>query len=426
MKIRHVIIAILGVFAMTACTQTDRVQEYTTPSEAPSTTSSAPIEIHGGLKLCDPFASGGAATLDGYYYTVLRPDGNLNIHYLDYATHSDIILCSSPNCTHDDESCSSFIRSNSLVPSLAAVGDRLLVVGGGIGVSDPEQGDLPYIEVMQLDGNDRKRVYQANASSEFGALVCDDQNFYTIERITKMQDDVPFMTQQIAQIDLNTGEKTVLSEMGTNIVYLCDAIGSTIYYYSIEPEDDSQTYSKTIFKYYAYDIENNNTTLIDSISSDSKRKITITDGDFYQIDSETHQVLVKHIGEATDESAIKEFSIDEGFENYAIRCVIDEKIVVDEQQKSEDGTTQSITHVIDCDTGEIEAWPLYYDSAVTTYPAQVEILALQDDAFLVRCGVETLDVKYGDGETYTMSNSQYATIKRSDFWAGAENYNYFA
>lgn len=426
MKIRQLMIAMLGVFAMTACTQTDRAQESAESGEVPPSISSAQIAIHGNLKLCDPFASGGAATLNGYYYTVLRPDGNLNIHYLDYATHSDIILCSRPNCTHDDESCSSFIQSNSLVPSLAVVGDRLLIVGGGIGVSDPEEGDLPYIEVMQLDGNDRKRVYQANASSEFGALVCDDQNFYTVERITKIQDDIPILTQHIAQIDLNTGEKTVLSDMGTNIVYLCDATGNSIYYYSIEPQDDSQTYSKTISKYYAYDIENNNTALIDSISSDSKRKITITDGNLYQIDSEAHQVLVKHIGGATDGPIIKEFSIDEEFENYTIRCVIDGKIVVDGQQKSEDGTTQSITHIIDCDTGETKAWPLYYDSAVTSHPAQVEILAMQDDAFLVRCGVETLDVKYGDGGTYTMSNSQYATIKKSDFWYGIENYNYFA
>ena len=38
-------------------------------------------------------------------------------------------------------------------------------------------------------------------------------------------------------------------------------------------------------KLKSYDIENNNTALIDSISSDSKRKITITDGNLYQIDS---------------------------------------------------------------------------------------------------------------------------------------------
>lgn len=73
--------------------------------------------------------------------------------------------------------------------------------------------------------------------------------------------------------------------------------------------------------------------------------------------------------------------------------------------------------------GEGKAWPLYYDSAVTSHPAQVEILAMQ--AFLP-VAVETLDVKYGDGGTYTMSNSQYATIKKSDFWYGIENYNYFA
>lgn len=52
--------------------------------------------------------------------------------------------------------------------------------------------------------------------------------------------------------------------------------------------------------------------------------------------------------------------------------------------------------------------------------------SFQDDAFLVRCGLETLDVKYGDSGTYTMLNSQYATINKSDFWDGIENYNYFA
>ena len=76
-------IAMLGVFAMTACTQTDRAQESAESGEVPPAISSAQIAIHGNLNLCDPFASGGAATLDGYYYTVLRPDGNLNIHNLD-------------------------------------------------------------------------------------------------------------------------------------------------------------------------------------------------------------------------------------------------------------------------------------------------------------------------------------------------------
>ena len=79
MKIRQLMIAMLGVFAMTACTQTDRAQESAESGEVPPAISSAQIAIHGNLKLCDPFASGGAATLDGYYYTVLRPDGTSTI-----------------------------------------------------------------------------------------------------------------------------------------------------------------------------------------------------------------------------------------------------------------------------------------------------------------------------------------------------------
>lgn len=425
MKKRQWAITVLVAFALAACAQTESTPQRMESDEAetPSAADPAQTAIQGSLKLCDPLASGGAAAPDGYYYTVLRPDGNLNIRYLDYATHSDIILCSSPNCTHDDESCSSFIRSNSLVPSLAVVGDRLLIVGGGIGVSEPEEYDLPYIETLQLDGNDRKRVYQADASSEFGALLCDDEKFYTVERITELQNDTPTLTQHLVQIDLDTGEKSVLSDMGPNIVYLCDAAGSTVYYYSIEPQDDSQSYSKTVFKYYAYDLENDSTVLMDTIPSDSKRKIAIAGGTLYQIDSEAHQFLIKHIEEGTAGTVIKEFPIDAEFDNYSIRCVIDGKVIVDEQQKKEDGTPQTIAHTIDCNTGFMGPWPLYYDTPEAAHPMQVEILAVQDDTFLVRCGVETPDAESGDSDT--MPNAEYATIKKSDFWNGTENYSYF-
>lgn len=130
MKKRQWMIATLGIFVLAACAQTDHTSEPVESTERPSVADSAQITVLGDLKLCDPLAGGGAATSDGYYYTLLREDGNLNIHYLDYSTYSDIILCNSPNCTHEDESCGSFIHSNGLVPSLAVVGDRLLVVGG--------------------------------------------------------------------------------------------------------------------------------------------------------------------------------------------------------------------------------------------------------------------------------------------------------
>lgn len=422
MRRRKWITAVLGACMLAACTQTDHTQAGTESTEPPSDASAAQVAIHGNLKQCDPLASGGAATGDGYYYTALRPDGNLNIRYLDYATLSDIILCSSPNCTHSDESCGSFIHSNGLVPSLAVVGGKLLIVSGGISVSEPEEYDLPYIETMQLDGNDRKRIYQADASSEFGALLCDDENFYTVERITSMQDDLSTLTQHLIQINLETGQKAVLSDLGTDLVYLCDAAGSTVYYYSIEPQDDAQTYSKTIFQYYAYDLETNNAVLLDTILSDSGRKIAIANGNLYQMDSEAHQILVKRIEDGT---VVKEFPLDTELDNYQIRCVVDDKLIVDEQRKAEDGTIQSVTHTVDCSTGEMESWPLYYDSPEATHPMQAEILAVQDDNFLVRCGTRTLDVESGDSETDTMTIPNYAMMQKSDFWNGTENYRNF-
>lgn len=425
MKKNFLLIALLGAFLLSACTQSNSTSEQSHFSDGSISNDSTQIDISGNLKVCDPFGSGGVSTSQGYYYTTLRPDGNLNIHYLDYSSHTDITLCNNPSCTHNDESCNSFIHSNGLIPGLAVVDQKLLIVGGGINISNPTAEDLPYIDTMDLNGSNRKRIYLANASSELGALICDDKNFYTIERTLENQTESPTLSQSLIRIDLKTGEKTFLTDMGENIVYPCSASGETLYYYSIEPEDPNKSFSDTITKYYSYNLTSGKTTLLDTISSNSQKAITISSETFYIIDLENQQLIIKPINERNN-STERYLPLNTNLSNCFLRYIIDEKIILDGQEKAADNTLQSTTYTIDLQTNTVQSWPLFYESSASGRLMQVEILTDCGDSFLVRCGENPIEVTYAESGTYTMINSKYALIKKSDFWHGNETYTYFS
>lgn len=423
MKKRHLIFVILSALMLSACAQTSGTSASCSFDEQPAPTDSMQAQVSGSLRICDPFGGGGVSTVNGYYYTTLRSDGNLNIHYLDYSTHTDVPLCSSPNCSHDSDSCSSFIRSNGLIPGLAVTNEKLLVVSGGIGVSKPTEEDLPYVEIMELNGSGRKRIYQATSSSEFGALLCDDENFYTIERIPTDLGESFAWTQHLVKIDLKTGKKTVFMDMGENIIYPCDADGTILYYYSIEPQKDASSLSKTITKYYSCDVMSGHTTLLDTVFSDSKKSVTVANGSLYTIYWKTGQVRVRPVNGDQETILTEEFPSDTQTVGCSLRYMVDEKLVVDRQQKGPDGT-KSDSYVIDCSTGMVQPWPLFYESTASGRSMQVEILAAESDFFLVRRGEKPLELQYGENET--LPHLQHSTITKSDFWSGRNAYTNFS
>lgn len=426
MRWKSVFAALLCMLVLVACGRTGPMQTPGESGESPQLSATQAPIVPQNLQMCTALAGGGVSTADGYYYTNLRPDGNLNIQYLDYATHSNITLCNQPNCTHDSDTCNSFIRSNGLVPSLVIVNNKLLIIGGGINTADPAPEDFPYIDSVELNGANRSRLYQASAAAELGALLCDDNNFYTIERKVENENDVPTLAQNFVQIELRTGKRNELAELGADIIYVCDANGSNIYYYSIKPKEGSESFSDVVVDYYKYDAQTQEISLIDSVASDTGKAVTILNGKIYTVDYNAHQVSEKNLSDGSEKVITDRYPADDSVAGCSIRYIVDGKIIVDEQHNDTEGNAQTATKVVDCATGSVQNWPLFYNSSVSITPLQVEILAEQDDCFLVCCGQETLDVDYGDAETYTMMNSQYATISKEDFWNGTENYTYFS
>lgn len=149
----------------------------------------------------------GGYAKDGLYYvsSTIREDGSTNLMYLDYATMQTVYLCSQPNCSHDTETCTSYLPYSAGGILCSVAGDQLvLIFPGNVHSSAPASSTvLPHIEVMGLDGADRKTTVTFEASQQINRpLVTDGTNIYC-ELDTATEDGN--MTAELIRVNLGTG-----------------------------------------------------------------------------------------------------------------------------------------------------------------------------------------------------------------------------
>ena len=89
----------------------------------------------------------------GYAYPVA---GHM---YIDYETQKQIYLCAQPNCTHQDERCTSWVAPQNELVTPVVLDENLLLVHNSTEAA-------PYIEILNLDGTDKKLLYQFAANTE--------------------------------------------------------------------------------------------------------------------------------------------------------------------------------------------------------------------------------------------------------------------
>lgn len=159
----------------------------------------------------------GTTGADGFYYVTLTGDagGELLIHYIDYATMQDILLCAQPNCSHSDESCTAWLPYTAGGTTLMAVGDKLVLAYPGDVTRQEELGDLclPHIEVANLDGSDRKPLLNFDASQSLESpYLTDGTNLFV--RMTSVGSDGTGIS--LMRIDLDTGAAEPVVNLGTS------------------------------------------------------------------------------------------------------------------------------------------------------------------------------------------------------------------
>lgn len=153
--------------------------------------------------------SDGFPSQDGFYRFVPRAEGGENLRYIDYDTAQEVYLCSSPNCDHSDENCTSwfpnFLGRQMVIP----VGQHLVILHGnasGMGSIVADQ-ILPNVELSELDGSSRTQVATFPASSDICSLVYDscardEQNLY----FTLQTQNETGVERNLLALNVNTGD----------------------------------------------------------------------------------------------------------------------------------------------------------------------------------------------------------------------------
>ncbi len=101
----------------------------------------------------------GSGNEKGFYEVFENEDHSKNIMYTDYETQKQIYLCAQPNCTHQDERCTSWVAPQEEIVTPVVLDENLLLVHNSTEVA-------PYIEILNLDGTDKKLLYQFAANTE--------------------------------------------------------------------------------------------------------------------------------------------------------------------------------------------------------------------------------------------------------------------
>lgn len=150
----------------------------------------------------------------GFYRFVPRADGSANLLYTDFASLQEVYLCNQPNCTHSNDSCSSWFPTHAGTHLAVPFEDTLVIVHNGIqGYTDAWAKEmLPAIDVATLSGADRKRAVSFPANFQIpsqSSFAKDDKYLYFT--VAEYQSDATFL--YLYALDVTTQEVHRLNQL---------------------------------------------------------------------------------------------------------------------------------------------------------------------------------------------------------------------
>lgn len=158
----------------------------------------------------------GYANEEGFYRTIPRVDGGVNLLYTDFATKHEVYLCNQPNCTHNQAGCTAWFPSSIGSHRPIPIGESLVMIHGGATGMYEMAGEnaLPCIELMNLNGSERRTVCTFGADCLISPLVedsmaRDEKNLYfTIEKYSEDE-----TTRLLCAFNVETGKIYCLKKL---------------------------------------------------------------------------------------------------------------------------------------------------------------------------------------------------------------------
>lgn len=172
-----------------------------------------------------------AASPEGLYEVCSVRLGSCNLLYVDAATRQETYLCATPNCTHDSESCNSYLPLEE-----GRYGYQLLFFNGYLYAAQctPIESQGPYLMRMDPDGTNREIVLELENGECFSGMLYGygDRLLLQISRVDENGNSETCMEifdpqtgerERLFSLQLEPGGKeraSLMGAAGTSLIFL--------------------------------------------------------------------------------------------------------------------------------------------------------------------------------------------------------------
>lgn len=354
---------------------------------------------------------------DLYYEcnTVRSTDNWLQAYYditvTDLTTNHKSVLCSSPQCTHTDETCTAYYSS---YPEFIMYNDNYLIVGVRTqSETGANTGGMTFY-ISDLNGENRRLLYtSADGETPYGSFILGDDcliyDCFTLDGDNE--------TRYIKKIDLATSEVNTITKISNNQNFI-GGFGNYIYLHTY-PDGISTLTGK-----HNVDIIDTNGNVIKKNAIEWKEsESTVSIYGEYLVETFKNEPKIKLTDLETD--TVEEYNTE-----YPVEVIsfIDNNVIC---YSSEIDETQKFLTPMEISrnegTAKIVDWRREGNSDFA-----VDIIAYNNDKYLLAAKERTRQVTYDSArpnisqmpETVTETYTIYATILKSDYTAGNRNITY--
>ena len=395
------------------------------PSFSPSFSPASTVQ---GVEWLSDRADGYCST-SGMYHAIQREDQLAqNLFYIDFASGQEIYLCNQPNCTHDSESCPSWLPLSGAITRVVPVGDKVVILYGGVSFG---QGDnaLPQVLLMDPDGGNRKTIASFDASDMVaamprGGLARDEghlyfvlhsrddsqRTLYAVDIAAQQVNAVCVLPEEEEKIVGGAGSELVLSYTPGSYSLENDAADLTTQYIRLDPASGAVT--PLFSRPYTDEF------------------LGCADGKAYLLDSAgvLRSYDLQSGAPAAELQTDLPAEVLEGTPSWQLgiwdgKALISHTLSTDaESSESADATSSAAYCSIDLATGQSTRLPHVYTSEYDNQQP-CTVLGQTDTQLLITSGWQSITVAYpGSGtdkiDSVSASVSTYALMGKEDFWAG--------
>lgn len=364
---------------------------------------------------------------NGFYELVPIFPNSYNILYLDYETAQQVYLCGDPNCSHNSETCTSYIDASAgNIPGLLYSDGKIYLIESGA-VSEEA---LPKIEVMNADGSEKKLLKEFTASQVInsGWYLADDTFIYYVREDI---DSMGSATKTLCRIDKVTGNEEEVRSCNYN-EWMIDGAGSTVFLKVIEEgewpdrglyDSDEAHYeawvSSSQHKVMTYDLESNQEPQVVDEWSQASRTGNMLDGCMYYYDIPENKFVKKDY--LTGETQEVPNTLSQTFETIYVHNVVDGKLIFTSASSANDTDIDVSMYAVDFSEKTVDE----LDLMNVDRNRPISVLGTYQDKIYVNYGSETKTMQQdidGNIQETTISLPSLGWMSKSDFFAGNPNY----